>query len=195
MRVSNYPVTYLLTLLCVFWLPASLAVEYTVQPGDTLTAIARQNLPAAKKTNQTAIDEYVRQVVRDNPSLFPDENPDWLTPGMTMSIPDYQDPVELPAPPVIAPPEPEPEPEPEPIGNLIEFSGQGWLIGIDGLREALVAGMGVQQGERIQTGPQANARIEFVDGSSIILRPFSQVNIDEYRWDAPLMKLRIERPT
>ncbi len=186
MRISKYPLLNLFTLLCVFWLSPSLAVEYTVKPGDTLTAIARQYLPEEKKSDQNAIDEYVKQVVRDNPDLFPDENPDWLTPGMTMSIPDYKDPVEVASPPVIPPPKPEPpaKPEPPPVGTLVEFSGQGWLIGIDEIRKALFSGITVREGERILTDPQAKAKIEFVDGSSLILRPSSQVNIDEYDWDA-----------
>lgn len=176
MRVSVLPVLHLLAIILAFWLPPLHAVEYTVQPGDTLTAIARKHLPGPKQNDQRAIDEYVRQVVRDNPTLFPDQNPDLLTPGMNLSMPGYREPTEVVSQPPVKPEQPI-------VGSLVELNGQGWLLHSDETREALVPGIAVRQGDRILTEVRTQARIEFIDDSSMTLRPSSQVNIDEFRWD------------
>jgi hypothetical protein len=69
------------------------------------------------------------------------------------------------------------------IGSVVTLEGQGWIIHSDETRDKISAGMSLKQGDSIHTAPQSKVEVRFLDGSSVTVKPSSQVNIEQYRWD------------
>lgn len=70
------------------------------------------------------------------------------------------------------------------IGTVATLEGQGWIIHSDETRDKIAVGLSLKQGDSIHTSPQSTAEVKFLDGSSVTVKPSSQVNIEQYRWDA-----------
>ncbi len=69
------------------------------------------------------------------------------------------------------------------IGSVVSLQGQGWLVHSDETREKFSIGLSLKQGDSIHTAPQSTVEVKFLDGSSVTVKPSSQVNIEQYRWD------------
>jgi hypothetical protein len=69
------------------------------------------------------------------------------------------------------------------IGSVFSLQGQGWIIHSDETRDKIAAGVSLKQGDSIHTAPQSSVEVRFLDGSSVMVKPSSQVNIEQYRWD------------
>lgn len=69
------------------------------------------------------------------------------------------------------------------IGSVATLQGQGWISHSDETRDKLAVGVSLKQGDSIHTAPQSSVEVRFLDGSSVMVKPSSQVNIEQYRWD------------
>jgi hypothetical protein len=70
------------------------------------------------------------------------------------------------------------------IGSIATLTGKGWIIHSDETQDEIVVGASVKQGDSIHTSSQSKVEVQFLDGSSVTLKPSSQVNIVKYSWDA-----------
>lgn len=69
------------------------------------------------------------------------------------------------------------------IGSVITLQGQGWIVHSDETRDEIAIGTNVKQGDSIHTSAQSKVEARFLDGSTVIVKPSSEVNIEQYRWD------------
>ncbi|MEL6279379.1 MAG: hypothetical protein AAFR28_10940 [Pseudomonadota bacterium] len=69
------------------------------------------------------------------------------------------------------------------IGAAIQVSGDVEISGDDHPMRTLVVGDYVHFGEKIVTGPQSSAVLEFEDGTALTITPNSTVDIDTFVFD------------
>jgi hypothetical protein len=69
------------------------------------------------------------------------------------------------------------------IGSVVTLEGQGWIIHSDEKRDPIAVGTPLRQGDSIHTAPQSKVEVRFLDGSSVTVKPSSQINIEQYHWD------------
>lgn len=68
-------------------------------------------------------------------------------------------------------------------GTITHLSGQVTVQKADGQQVAAVSGSKVGKGDSLLTGTSGYARLEMTDGGEMVLRPNSQIKVDEYRFD------------
>lgn len=164
-------------------LPSLSAAEYTVQPGDTLHAIAKRYLPPGKQHDALQINQFIERLMQLNRPLFPQMNADQLSTGMKLELP--QDarvggaPVELVQQPVA-------------LGDLsshaniarvTDLTGSGWLLRSDETRESLYVGQFINQGDSILTEHESFARITFIDQTRLMVKQSTRINVATFNWD------------
>lgn len=186
---------YILALLSLV-ITISVAAEqkqFQTAPGDSLSYILR-----SQNYGQTYADikPYIAEVVRLNPQAFRDGNPNYLIPGVVLTLPlnpKAAEPAPEPAPEIVATPEPEPaqEPEPEPesapeptasiVGSIEVTRGFAEII-----RDSEVITVTQQENlfatDVIFTQENTRAEIRFTDETRIILGPESRLEIDEFSY-------------
>jgi len=185
-RFFCLPAAKILCALCLLWLSPLWASEYMVKPGDTLERIAKQHLPVSNQNDRRAIRDFVNKIVSDNLKHFPDVNPDRLSSGIKLKIPEFKSTHKSTPKAVIKDtifPFRNSISHTEIIGHITAMNGQGWLMHPDESRQKLQTGLGVHQGDIVLTGYQSGAKVEFLDGSSISLNQNSQIEINEYQWN------------
>ncbi len=182
MNCASTPLARILSLFLILWFTPLAASEYIVKPGDTLTGIARQRISPDLQYNSPQVVQFINQVMQQNPLQFPQNNPNQLSIGMKLNLPDGN---------------PVPEPKPEPVVETIpeikvpekimaqisRLKGTGWIMHSDESKEPLVVGQTVKQGDSIRTELDSQAVVEFADQASLTVKESSQVNIAEYHWD------------
>ena len=183
MRFFSLPSASILCAIFSLWLSQISADEYTVKAGDTLIGIAKQHIKRAQNENPMSIQAFVNQVVNDNPTKFINANPDHLSPGVKLQIPDLRPLIQPEPVEVVADIPATTIKTTAVIGHVSKLSGQGWLLHTDETRQQLYVGLGVKQGDNILTNLQSRAQIEFIDGSNISLKQQSQIKISEYHWN------------
>jgi hypothetical protein len=188
---------YILALLSLV-ISISVAAEqkqFQTAPGDSLSYILR-----SQNYGQTYADikPYIAEAVRLNPQAFRDGNPNYLIPGVVLTLPlnpNAAEPAPEPAPEIVATPEPEPAPEPEPepepepapeptasiVGSIEVTRGFAEII-----RDSEVVTV-TQQAKLfatdvIFTQENTRAEISFTDETRIILGPESRLEIDEFSY-------------
>ena len=186
-RSCCLPAAKILCTLCLLWFSPLWASEYLVKPGDTLSRIANQHLPVSNQSNRLAIKTFADQIVRNNLNKFPEANPDRLFSGMKLKIPEFASGIS--STPVSATKEANAPlsssiAHADIIGHITTLNGQGWLLHPDESRQKLYTGLGVHQGDIVSTSYQSDTKIDFLDGSSISLNQNSQIEINEYHWNA-----------
>ena len=72
----------------------------------------------------------------------------------------------------------------EPVAEVSLAIGVSRLIGADGHAIAIVRGMSVHVGERVETEQGGHVHLRFVDGAFVSVRPGSRLAIETYRYDA-----------
>lgn len=72
----------------------------------------------------------------------------------------------------------------EPVAEVSLAIGVSRLIDGDGRASAIVRGMSVHVGERIETEQGGHVHLRFVDGAFVSVRPGSRLAIETYRYDA-----------
>ena len=72
----------------------------------------------------------------------------------------------------------------EPVAEVSLAIGVSRLIDADGRTSAIVRGMSVHVGERIETEQGGHVHLRFVDGAFVSVRPGSRLVIETYRYDA-----------
>jgi len=190
---------YLLALLSLV-ISISVAAEqkqFQTTPGDSLSYILR-----SQNYGQTYADikPYIAEVIRLNPQAFKDGNPNYLIPGVVLTLPlnpNAAEPVPEPAPEIVATPEPEPAPEPEPspesepepvpestatiVGRIEVTRGFSEVI-----RDSEVVTVTRQENlfatDVIFTQQNTRAEIRFTDETRIILGPESRIEINEFSY-------------
>jgi hypothetical protein len=90
--------------------------------------------------------------------------------------------VEKPAAPApAAQPAPASAPAPAPIGTIDSLDGEVRLTRA-GTARAAQAGMALEPGDALETGPQSWALLAMSDGASVTIRPDTSMKIDTYRY-------------
>ena len=72
----------------------------------------------------------------------------------------------------------------EPVAEVSLAIGVSRLIGADGNARAIVRGMSVHVGERVETEQGGHVHLRFIDGAFVSVRPGSRLAIETYRYDA-----------
>jgi hypothetical protein len=72
----------------------------------------------------------------------------------------------------------------EPVAEVSLAIGVSHLIDADGRASAIVRGMSVHVGERVETEQGGHVHLRFVDGAFVSVRPGSRLAIETYRYDA-----------
>lgn len=137
--------------------------DHVVQPGETLGNIVMSRYPDLRGNWQRIIG----YIVEINPAAFPNQNPHRLQPGVLIAVPDFD-----------APPAPEPEPElarlPV-IGAVVK--GTPRIIDRYQRSSTRIAGDAVHEGDIAIGGSGAVSVIRLIDGSTIEVRPDSEVEL------------------
>lgn len=137
----------------------------------------------------------VRRELPEEPALWP-EIEDWvaqqfpqalrggreriLRADRELRLPMYRRPSPPPAPP---PPPPAPEPPAEPIvGALIEAHDAITVQALHGATRRLSAVDNVRRGDTLSSSPRSSASLRLLDGTVILLRPDSSVQLREFRY-------------
>jgi len=186
-RFFYLPAVKVLCTCCLLCFSPLWASEYIVKSGDTLSGIANQHLTVSNQNDRKAIRAFVDQILTNNLNQFPGANPDHLLSGMKLKIPEFK-------PVIVSTSKPASKDTNSPflnsishadiIGHITTLNGQGWLLHPDESRQKLYTGLGVHQGDNVLTSYQSHTKIEFLDGSSISLNQNSQIEINEYHWNA-----------
>jgi len=175
----------LVTSICV----AAEQQQFQTSPGDSLSYILR-----SQNYGQTyaEIRPYIDEVIRLNPDAFRDGNPDYLQPGVVLTMPVNPNAAEpIPEsepetkPELAAASEPVPVPEAEPtaaiVGSIEVVSGFSEII-----RDAEVITLTQTENlfatDEIFTQKNTRAEIRFTDGTRITLGPESRLEINEYSY-------------
>ena len=174
----------------------SLAAEqrqFQTTPGDSLSYILR-----SQNYGQTyaEIRPYIEEVIRLNPEAFRDGNPDYLQPGVVLTMPDNPNAsAPVPAPETIPEPESEPEPGPEaaPEPDSVPESTPGIIGSIavargfsEIIRGAEVITVTREENifatDEIFTQKNTRAEIRFTDETRIILGAESRFEVNEFSY-------------
>jgi len=169
----------LVTSICV----AGEQKQFQTSPGDNLSYILR-----SQNYGQTyaEIRPYIDEVIRLNPEAFRDGNPDFLQPGVVLTMPVNPNtaeptPEHEPVRELAAAPESAPVPEAEPAAGVvgsIEVAGGFSEI----IRDANVITVTQQENlfatDGIFTQKNTRAEISFNDETRIILGPESRLEIN-----------------
>jgi len=177
----------LVTSICV----AAEQKQFQTSPGDSLSYILR-----SQNYGQTyaEIRPYIEKVIRLNPEAFRDGNPDFLQPGVVLTMPvnpnvaeptPEPEPVPEPQPELVAAPEPAPVPETEPsagvVGSIEVAGGFSEII-----RGAKVITVTRQENlfatDEIFTQKNTRAEVRFNDETRITLGPESRFEINEFSY-------------
>jgi len=184
---------YILVLLS---LVASICVaaeqkQFQTSPGDNLSYILR-----SQNYGQTYVEirPYIDEVIRLNPEAFRDGNPDFLQPGVVLTMPVNPNAAE-PTPEPEPVPEAEPElaaaPEPVPVAEAEPTAGVVGSIEVAGgfseiIRDAKVITVTQQENlfatDEIFTQKNTRAEISFNDETRITLGPESRFEINEFSY-------------
>ena len=169
-----------------------------VQPGDSLSRIARALAPDDPSARKPLMDALVTL----NPHAFKDGNPDWLFAGVSLKIPTGSQiaaarstpsaqqrrtaPVAR-AKPALAP-EPEAVPAPDEAqgielaaARVVYTRGSATAARQDGDVRSLEKDSDVFEGDTVNTGPGSYVRLRYDDGATMLLRPSTRLEVEEYR--------------
>lgn len=157
--------------------------KWRVERGDSVYKITRTLAPdSAKQRKQLA-----KALVAANPKAFKDGNPNWLFAGVTLRIPDAAAVAALlagqrqaaarEAAKAAAPV----EPEDDSAGKVVYTKGSATAAGGDGGIRSLQPDSKVFEGDTVSTGPGSYIRLRYKDGATMLLRPRTRMQIEEYR--------------
>ena len=135
--------------------------DHVVQSGETLGTIVMSRYPDLRGNWQRIIG----YIVDINPAAFPDNNPHRLQPGVLIAVPDFDEP---------AAPEPEPARLPV-IGAVVK--GTPRIVDRYQRSSTRIAGDAVHEGDTAFGGSGSVAVIRLIDGSTIEVRPDSEVEL------------------
>ncbi len=196
-------VALLLLLVTSSILNAGSAV-WVVESGQSLSKIVRQLLPNDPGARSTMI----RAIVDLNPRAFGRGNPDLMYAGVTLKLPDANQLAAVaiaqlaekkgaqrvaPGSPivkhVVTPPmpkklaklvEPVVAPTDGSAGRIVYSKGRSTAAGISGDVRELDKGAKVFEGDTLNTGPGSFLRVRYSDGGTMLLRPRTRLQLQEY---------------
>lgn len=137
--------------------------DHVVEPGETLGQIVMARYPDLRGNWQ----RIITYIVDINPAAFPDANPDRLQPGVLIAVPDFD---------VPAAPEPKPEPARLPVIGAV-VKGTPRIMDRYQRSSTRIAGDAVHEGDTALGGKGAVSVIRLIDGSTIEVRPDSEVEL------------------
>lgn len=146
------------TILALMIPVAVLGDTWIIQPGDTLSKIAQEQFPS----NKQAQEDFIARIMENNPEDFPTQDPNRLTPGMELKLP---------------------EPLVRIDASIKELNGEVTVTHTNGVSQALTYESVLHKGDLIETLQRANVEIQFSDKSTITLKNNSQATIHEYNWN------------
>ena len=155
-------------------------LNITVGVEEPLPTLIRRELP-----EDPAIWPQVEQYVsREFPQAFTRHGSRILSRNAAIRLPMYRRPSEIAvaAPPPVAPPPPPPPPQEAIVGALIEADEPVLREGIQGQRASILAIDNVRRGDTLVTTPRSAASLRLLDGTLILMRPDSAVQIKDFRF-------------
>ena len=70
-----------------------------------------------------------------------------------------------------------------PVGEVTHLSGTLSVIKSDGSGKVLSVKSTIEQGDRISTEADSYARVKFIDGAEVVLRPKTHFKVENYHYD------------
>lgn len=182
-------------LLAVLWsFPGLLFATqelWEVQQGESLSGIVRQLLPE----NREGRAELMAGIVAANPHAFAGGDPNRMFAGVVLNIPDTDAlgkqsatkpgrPVTRPAPALSEQMKPEPvaEQKAAAAGRVLYTKGRATAATAAGDVRELAKGGSVFDGDTVSTGPGSFMRVRYSDGATMLLRPRSRLQIEDYQY-------------
>ena len=177
---------------------------WVVEPGHSLSRIVRQLLP----DDPGARPALMAAIVDLNPRAFGRGNPDLMYAGVTLKLPDanqlmavaiaqvaaskhasvvkarlpiVKQPVSPASPKIQAKiAEPVVPPTDGSAGRIIYSKGRSTAAGISGDVRELDKGAKVFEGDTLNTGPGSFLRVRYSDGATMLMRPRTRLQLQEY---------------
>jgi len=197
MGIKSEKQVFLLVLALTIGGPVQASTQsYVVKEQDTLTGILR-----ALNYGDTYAElvPFIDEIVKTNPGIFTDGDPNYVIPGSTITLPDNPnlvEPASIPEPEPIEEPGPGPAPAPGPItrpmpipdtpviGKLqastgrIEIQRDNETVTVTGRKDLYARDV-------IFTHESSLAEITLLDNTRILMGPGSEFSISAYRFEEP----------
>lgn len=70
-----------------------------------------------------------------------------------------------------------------PVGSLTETAGTVFVVSADGKKRLVATGSSLEKGDTIQTSKDSSAKVRYIDGSEMFIRPTSTLVVQDFHFD------------
>ncbi|HAC34075.1 MAG TPA: hypothetical protein DCF45_06105 [Gammaproteobacteria bacterium] len=164
---------------------------WEVRKGESLSGIVRQLLPESR-ADRVAM---MASIVRANPHAFADGDPNRMFAGVVLAIPDTEALARqetVPSTPSAAKSvadsgrkivqDSDSEAQTAAAGRVLYTKGRATAATAEGDVRELTKGGQVFDGDTVTTGPGSFMRVRYSDGATMLLRPRSRLQIEDYQY-------------